>query len=263
MKNIDTLILAGGKSTRLDYVDKLDLKINNEKILDLVIQNGINNIYVVGDKRPTKINVTWINDLVKNGGPGVGVWSGLQEINSEYVLILAGDQPFIGHYVTELCQKAVGNGSWLVNSEGMGNPLASCVKVSALKSSLEETGGVNVSLRQILGKMDLVPITVTDEVVQDLDTWADVAKVMRESGNMTDAWIKNIAKKLDLNHEVLDVEKILDLTRDVAHNVERKVAPLTTFLLGYAAGKGNLAKKEIEELVEKINQSVKEWQEKK
>ena len=75
--------------------------------------------------------------------------------------------------------------------------------------------------------------------------------------------VKNIAKKLDLNHEVLDVEKILDLTRDVAHNVERKVAPLTTFLLGYAAGKGNLAKKEIEDLVEKINQSVKEWQEKK
>lgn len=263
MKNIDTLILAGGKSSRLDFVDKLDLTINNEKILDLVIQNGINNIYVVGDKRPTKINVNWINDLVKNGGPGVGVWSGLQEINSEYVLILAGDQPFIGHYVTELCQKVVGNGSWLVNSEGMGNPLASCVKVSALKSSLEETGGVNVSLRQILGKMDLVPITVTDEVVQDLDTWADVAKVMRESGNMTDAWIKNIAKKLELNHEVLDVEKILDLTRDVAHNVERKVAPLTTFLLGYAAGKSNLAKKEIEGLVEKINQTVKEWQEKK
>jgi hypothetical protein len=141
--------------------------------------------------------------------------------------------------------------------------LASCVKVSALKSSLEESGGVNVSLRQILGKMDLVPIAVADDVVQDLDTWADVAKVMRESGNMTDAWIKNIAKKLDLNHEILDVEKILDLTRDVAHNVERKVAPLTTFLLGYAAGKSNLAKKEMEELVEKINQSVKEWQDKK
>ncbi len=263
MKNIDTLILAGGKSSRLNYVDKLELKINNDKILDLVIQNGVNNIYVVGDKRPTKINVYWINDLTKDGGPGVGVWSGLQNIKSEYVLILAGDQPFIGQYIHELCQKATGNGSWLVDSHGVGQPLASCVKVSALKSSLEETGGVNVSLSQILGKMDLVSITVADEIVQDLDTWADVARVMRESGNMTEAWIKNIANKLDLNHEVLDVEKILDLTRDVAHNVERKVAPLTTFLLGYAAGKNNLAKKEIEELVEKINQSIKDWQEKK
>jgi hypothetical protein len=80
---------------------------------------------------------------------------------------------------------------------------------------------------------------------------------------MTETWIKNIANKLNLNHEVLDVEKILDLTRDVAHNVERKVAPLTTFLLGYAAGKNNLANKEIEELVEKISQSIKDWQEKK
>ncbi len=263
MKNIDTLILAGGKSSRLNYVDKLELKINNDKILDLVIQNGVNKIFVIGEKRPTKLNVTWINDLTSNGGPGVGVWSGLQEITSEYVLILAGDQPFIGNYVHELCQKVNGNGSWLVDTQGIGQPLASCVKVSALKSALEETGGVNVSLRQILGKMDLVPITVADEVVQDLDTWTDVAKVMRESGNMTDAWIKNIANKLDINHEVLDVEKILDLTRDVAHNVERKVAPLTTFLLGYAAGKGNLAKREIEELVEKINLSVKEWQDKK
>jgi hypothetical protein len=34
------------------------------------------------------------------------------------------------------------------------------------------------------------------------------------------------------------VKVILDIARDAAHGVERPAAPVTTFLLGYAAGQG-------------------------
>ena len=259
MKSIDTLILAGGKSSRLTNLDKLEIKIEKDTILDLVINDAINNIYVVGNERKTKKKVTWVKDLTNDGGPGVGVWSGVQKIQSEYVLILAGDQPFIGPFIRELCEKALGNGSWLVNKEGIGQPLASCIKTSVLKTALEESQGVNTSLSQLLGKMNLVAIEVENDVVQDLDTWADVIKVTRERGSMTDAWLKNIAQKLEISHENLDIDKILDLTRDVAHNIERKAAPLTTFLLGYAAGKDNATKEQIQKLITKINESIDEW----
>lgn len=33
-----------------------------------------------------------------------------------------------------------------------------------------------------------------------------------------------------------EIDDILDLARDAAHQVERPAAPLTTFLVGYAAG---------------------------
>jgi hypothetical protein len=47
-------------------------------------------------------------------------------------------------------------------------------------------------------------------------------------------WIDELCDVLDVEVEV-DEALILDLARDAAHNVERRSAPITTFLLGYAA----------------------------
>ncbi len=47
-------------------------------------------------------------------------------------------------------------------------------------------------------------------------------------------WIDELCDELDIEVEV-DEALILDLARDAAHSVERKAAPITTFLLGYAA----------------------------
>jgi len=47
-------------------------------------------------------------------------------------------------------------------------------------------------------------------------------------------WIDELCDVLDVETEV-DEGLVLDLARDAAHNVERPAAPITTFLLGYAA----------------------------
>jgi len=47
-------------------------------------------------------------------------------------------------------------------------------------------------------------------------------------------WIDELCDALDIDAEV-DEALILDLARDAAHNVERPAAPITTYLLGYAA----------------------------
>lgn len=52
-----------------------------------------------------------------------------------------------------------------------------------------------------------------------------------------DKWIDAVQKELGIDVKV-DQEMILDLARDAAHGVERKAAPITTFLLGIAIAGG-------------------------
>lgn len=49
-----------------------------------------------------------------------------------------------------------------------------------------------------------------------------------------DDWIAEVRAELDIDLDV-DVRGLLDLARVVAHGVDRPAAPLTTFLIGYAA----------------------------
>lgn len=52
-----------------------------------------------------------------------------------------------------------------------------------------------------------------------------------------DAWVAAVSSELGLTDPV-DVDLLLDLARDAAHGVERKSAPVTTYLLGVAVGRG-------------------------
>jgi hypothetical protein len=58
-------------------------------------------------------------------------------------------------------------------------------------------------------------------------------------------WIDELCDVLDVEVEV-DEALILDLAKEAAHNVERPAAPISTFLLGYAAAQfdGNPAQVE-------------------
>lgn len=51
---------------------------------------------------------------------------------------------------------------------------------------------------------------------------------------MIDEWTEALARELGVDLAV-DVRGLLDLARDAAHSVDRPAAPITTFLVGYAA----------------------------
>lgn len=53
--------------------------------------------------------------------------------------------------------------------------------------------------------------------------------------NVLDDWTQAVIRELGL--DPIDRDPILDLTRDVAHGVARPAAPLTSFLVGLAAGR--------------------------
>jgi hypothetical protein len=56
-----------------------------------------------------------------------------------------------------------------------------------------------------------------------------------------DDWLTQLSAELGVDDVELDhktVKVLLDLARDAAHGVERVAAPLTTFLVGVAVGRG-------------------------
>ena len=54
---------------------------------------------------------------------------------------------------------------------------------------------------------------------------------------MFEEWVDEVARELGVEDEV-DVDAILDLARVAAHEVERRAAPVTTYLVGLAVGRG-------------------------
>ncbi|MFE0251474.1 NTP transferase domain-containing protein [Streptomyces sp. NPDC059010] len=97
-------------------------------------------------------------------------------------------------------------------------------------------GLTGLPLRRLTGVLDLT--RVPDPVASfDCDTWDDIATArarIREHGHVLDEWISAVKDELGLDLDV-DTKVLLDLARDAAHGVARPAAPLTTFLVGYAA----------------------------
>jgi hypothetical protein len=51
-------------------------------------------------------------------------------------------------------------------------------------------------------------------------------------------WTVAVCTELGIDQAVADVGTVLDLARDVAHQVARPAAPLTAYLVGVAVGRG-------------------------
>lgn len=49
-------------------------------------------------------------------------------------------------------------------------------------------------------------------------------------------WVAAVQAELGTDLE-MDLDQVLDLARDAAHEIARPAAPLTTFLVGYAAAR--------------------------
>lgn len=79
------------------------------------------------------------------------------------------------------------------------------------------------------------------------------ASTLPESARAYDV-VHPLRQTLDMSTSALYERLLLDLARDVAHGVERPAAPLTTFVVGYAAGCRD-------EAAERVAQLAASWQE--
>lgn len=71
-------------------------------------------------------------------------------------------------------------------------------------------------------------------------------------------WIDELSDVLDVDTE-LDEGLVLDLARVVARNVERPAAPITAYLLGFAAGAQDADPEAVEKLAAKAQALADSW----
>ncbi len=71
-------------------------------------------------------------------------------------------------------------------------------------------------------------------------------------------WIDELCDVLDVETEV-DEALVLDLARAAAHNVTRPAAPVTAYLLGYAAGTQQAGPEATEALAARAQRLAESW----
>ena len=106
---INGIILAGGKNTRMQGMDKAFLEINGTPIVaGLIDKLGplVNQIIIVTNnpQKYSEFKVQLVKDESPDKGPLMGIYSGLRVSSADYNFVMACDMPFvnldlIGHII--------------------------------------------------------------------------------------------------------------------------------------------------------------------
>jgi hypothetical protein len=71
-----------------------------------------------------------------------------------------------------------------------------------------------------------------------------------------DRWVGAVSQELGLIAVPSDTRTILDLTKVVAHNVDRPAAPVTAYLVGIAVGRG----KPLSQAIKCVEELADSWE---
>ncbi|MFD9356702.1 NTP transferase domain-containing protein [Streptomyces sp. NPDC060031] len=242
----DAVVLAGGAARRLDGADKPALEVGGRTLLDRVLDAcaDARTTVVVGGRRPTARPVHWTREEPPGGGPLAALDAGLRRTTAAQVLVLSADLPFLdAETVRALLDSPGPEGAMLRDPAGRDQPLVAAYRAEPLRRELallatEHGNLTGLPLRALTAELDLATVTAAAPLASfDCDTWDDLAAArarIREHGTVLDQWITAVKNELGLDLPV-DTKTLLDLARDAAHGVARPAAPLTTFLVGYAA----------------------------
>ncbi|WP_128377565.1 DUF6457 domain-containing protein [Streptomyces cavernae] len=298
MTSYDAIVLAGGAARRLGGVDKPGLSVGGRALLDRVLTAcaGAHTTVVVADPRVTARPVVWAREDPPGGGPLAALDAGLRRTTAEHVVVLSADLPFLAESTVRHLLDALGrasatttdtgvvaprasgaladaaatnragsDGAMLTDPDGRDQPLVAAYRADALRRELTRLGEEHHSLaglplRRLVGALELT--RVCDPVASfDCDTWDDIAAArarIREHGHVLDEWISAVKDELGIDLDV-DIKALLDVARDAAHGVARPAAPLTTFLVGYAAARAGGGPEAVAEASRKATALALRW----
>ncbi|MFF2958313.1 NTP transferase domain-containing protein [Streptomyces sp. NPDC057963] len=252
MTAYDAIVLAGGAAKRLGGADKPGIRVGGRALLDRVLAAcaGASTTVVVGGRRPTARAVTWTREEPQGGGPLAALDAGVRRTGAEWVLVLSADLPFLGvstvGALLATARDGEREGALCTDQDGRDQPLVAVYRGEPLRRELAliatEHGGLSgLPLRLLTNELDLARVEAGPLAAFDCDTWEDIASArarIRDHGTVLDEWITAVKNELGIELDV-DTDVLLDLARDAAHGVARPAAPLTTFLVGYAAAKAS------------------------
>lgn len=287
----DALIVAGGRARRLGGADKPSLTVGGRSLLDRTLDACADaaRTIVVGPRRPTTRPVLWTREQRPGSGPLAAVEAGLRLVRSETVLLLSADLPFlrpdtVRSLLAPLAAPTAPHAPsasqapqapqapdaphgvlGVLADGGRDQPLLGAYRTEALRREAAliatEHGRLDdLPLRLLIADLTLARVAAPDAA--DCDTWDDIAAArarIREHGHVLEEWITTVKNELGIELDV-DIHALLDLARDAAHGVDRPAAPLTTFLVGYAAAQAGGSPRDVAEAARKAAALATRWQ---
>lgn len=269
------VVIAGGRARRLGGADKPALTVGARSLLDRTLAACADaaQTVVVGPRRPTYRRVVWTREARPGSGPLAALDAGLREVTADVVLVLSADLPFLRpetvRGLVDQCTAIQDDGA-LVYDGRRDQPLLGAYRAESLRRELAllaaEHGRLdNLPLRLLTAELTLhrIPQGTSPEAPDavDCDTWQDIAAArarIREHGHVLDEWISAVKTELGVDLDV-DTAALLDLARDAAHGVARPAAPLTTFLVGYAAAQQGGSPEQVAEAARKATALADRW----
>jgi molybdopterin-guanine dinucleotide biosynthesis protein A len=195
------VVLAGGTARRMGGGDKtaLDLGAGQSVLGHLV--GGLERtvpVVVVGPERALERSVRWTHEDPPGAGPLAGLAAGLAadlaagfaalpEPESDWVVVLAGDQPFAARGVEPLLAGRAPEVDAVVavDAGGRDQPLLAAYRRAAVVNALAPLGSevAGRSMSWLLDRLRVVHIPLPDVVLLDVDDPASLARartVLRE-----------------------------------------------------------------------------------
>jgi molybdopterin-guanine dinucleotide biosynthesis protein A len=181
--DVDAIVLAGGRGSRLGGVDKATLELDGETLLARTLRAvaRADRVIIVGDvDEPDHVVV---REEPRFAGPAAAIGAGLAEVRAPYVLVLPCDQPFVHEAVDILIDSAVGDGAIAVDEGGRRQHLMAVLSTEALRSSVAAQPTLtDLSVRALLAPLDLIEVGVPARSALDIDTWHDRNQMLAQGG---------------------------------------------------------------------------------
>ncbi len=271
---VDGLVLAGGAGSRFGG-DKTAAVVGGRSLLGRAVQAllgaGTGTVVVVGPRLPDDLGSTGRGGpltaapgsvpvptgaprLVRTredppgSGPVAGLLAGLRAVTAPTVLVLAADLPGVSAAVladllASLDADPAAEAAVATDADGRAQWLTAAYRTDPLRAACEAavseaTGERGPSVRGVVARLAVVEVAPGHGWgrLVDVDTPADLTRAV------LDDWAQQLVDALGLEPALTGtdapavVDLVLDLAKDAAHTIARPAAPVTTFMLGVAAG---------------------------
>ena len=267
-------MLAGGAAKRLGGADKPGLRVGGRALLDRVLTAcaGATTTVVVGGRRPTARPVKWTREepagrrTAGRARRRGAAHRRRSACSCSRPICRSSAAPTVDALLDEL-RRTGSDGALCIDADGRDQPLVAVYRAEPLRRELallaaEHGSLAGLPLRLLTRELDLARV---DRRTRSPPSTATPGRTsppararIREHGSVLDEWITAVKDELGIELDV-DTGVLLDLARDAAHGVARPAAPLTTFLVGYAAAKAGGEGKDVVEAARKAAALAHRW----
>lgn len=185
----DTVVVAGGRSSRLGGAPKAQLSFEGSTLVAHTVAavRLFGAVVVVGPEDPRlPPDVLRAREDPPFSGPAAAVAAGVIVLDGvsgrhEWTAVLACDMPHVDRALPTLVRAAQDvppevDGVMALSDEGRAENLAVLIRSAALSAVLREVPTVDVSVRSVWRHLTLGTVPVPHASTSDVDTWEDVRR---------------------------------------------------------------------------------------